>query len=383
MTIRPTRFVVGLELVALLAAAVVAVLSDGWSNWNLPLLATLTAVSIVSDLIAIKTRVSGVSVSASLMTIVLGAVLLGGAPAALMGVVTILAGWARYRYAGENLLINLVTYAWFPLIAGLVFHETVDAGAIETGSLGYYLLIVAVFVLALVIDFILIAGYSCYVERSSFLSKVQRGMLPVLPSELAASMLALGFAAAYIQAGAAAVALLSVIILTFQYVVGALLALPGPRRRARAARAPARRVPGRAALGAAADARPARPDDRAPQRRGRPLLARDRRPRRALGRRPGARALRRRSCTTSASSSSPTTSSSPAGASSRTPSGRRSRRTPTRARGSSRRSTATSRSARSSSPITSASTARATRAGSPTRRSPSSPRSSRSPTPTT
>ncbi len=79
------------------------------------------------------------------------------------------------------------------------------------------------FGLALVIDFILIAGYSCYVERSSFLSKVQRGLLPVLPSEAAASMLALGFAAAYIQAGAAAVALLSVIILTFQYVVGALL----------------------------------------------------------------------------------------------------------------------------------------------------------------
>jgi putative nucleotidyltransferase with HDIG domain len=223
MTERPTRLVIGLEVLALPAAVVVAVLSDGWSDWDLPLLATLTALSIISDLIAIETRVSRVAVSASLMTIVIGAVLLGGAPAALMGVVTILAGWIKHRYEAQHLLINLVTYAWFPLVAGVVFRATADASAIATGSLGFYLLIIAVFILALAIDFILIAGYSCYVERSSFVTKVQRGLLPVLPSELAASMLALGFAAAYVQAGTAAIVLLSVIILIFQYTVGALL----------------------------------------------------------------------------------------------------------------------------------------------------------------
>ena len=223
MTERPTRLALGLEVAALAAALVVSVLSDGWSDWDLPLLLTLTALSIVSDLIAIETRVSRVAVSASLMTIVIGAVLLGGAPAALMGVITIGAGWLKHRYELHHLLINLVTYAWFPLIAGIVFHVVSDAGGIDTGSLGFYLLIIAVFVLALAIDFALIAGYSCYVERSSFLTKVQRGLLPVLPSELAASMLALGFAAAYVQAGTAAVALLSVIILVFQYTVGALL----------------------------------------------------------------------------------------------------------------------------------------------------------------
>ena len=223
MTERPTRLAIGLEVAALAAALVVPVLSNGWSDWDLPLLLTLTALSIISDLIAIETRVSRVAVSASLMTIVIGAVLLGGAPAALMGVITIGAGWLKHRYELHHLLINLVTYAWFPLIAGIVFHVVADAGGIDTGSLGFYLLIIAVFVLALAIDFALIAGYSCYVERSSFLTKVQRGLLPVLPSELAASMLALGFAAAYVQAGTAAVALLSVIILVFQYTVGALL----------------------------------------------------------------------------------------------------------------------------------------------------------------
>ncbi len=222
-TQRPTRLAIGIELAALAGAAGVALASDGWSNWDLSLLATLTALSIVSDLIAIETRVNRTLVSASLMTIVIGAVLVGPAPAAVMGAVTILAGWVKHRYELDYLLINLVTYVWFPLIAGIAYHALADASGIALGDLGFYLLVVGVFILALAIDFVLIAGYSCYVERSSFQTKVQRGLLPVLPSELAASMLALGFAAAYVQAGTAAVALLSVIILVFQYVVGALL----------------------------------------------------------------------------------------------------------------------------------------------------------------
>jgi putative nucleotidyltransferase with HDIG domain len=223
VTERPSRLAIGFETAALVAAVIVAVLSDGWSNWDLPLLATLTALSIFSDLIAIETRVTRVHVSASLMTIVISAVLLGAAPAALMGVVTILAGWAKHRYSRNDLLINLVTYAWFPLVAAITYHAIADANGIVLGDLGFYLLVVGVFIVALAVDFVLVAGYSAYVERSSFISKVQRGLLPVLPSELAASMLALGFAAAYVQAGTAAVALLSVIILVFQYVVGALL----------------------------------------------------------------------------------------------------------------------------------------------------------------
>ena len=48
-----------------------------------------------------------------------------------MGVITILAGWLKHRYSRQDLLINLVTYAWFPLIAGIVFHAVADANGIE------------------------------------------------------------------------------------------------------------------------------------------------------------------------------------------------------------------------------------------------------------
>jgi len=139
-----------------------------------------------------------------------------------MGVVTILAGWVKHRYTLEDLQINLVTYSWFPLVAGVTFHAVSEAG-VETGSPAYYLLVFGVFVLALATDFAIIGGYSSYVERSSFASKVRRALLPVLPSELASAMLAIGVVFAYVQIGVEAVALLSVLILVFQYLVGALL----------------------------------------------------------------------------------------------------------------------------------------------------------------
>lgn len=219
---RPSKPVVALELTAVLAAGAVALLTDHLADWNLPLLATLTTLSIISDLIGIRTRVNQVTVSASLMTIVIAAVLLGGGPAAVMGVVTILAGWVKHRYTLEDLQINLVTYSWFPLVAGVTFHAVSEAG-VETGSPAYYLLVFGVFVLALATDFAIIGGYSSYVERSSFASKVRRALLPVLPSELASAMLAIGVVFAYVQIGVEAVALLSVLILVFQYLVGALL----------------------------------------------------------------------------------------------------------------------------------------------------------------
>jgi putative nucleotidyltransferase with HDIG domain len=223
MTERPTRGVVALEIVALAAAVTLCALVAGDSNWDLPLIATLLALSIISDLTAIETRVHRVAVSASFLAIVTAAVLVGASAAALIGVATILAGWARHRYPRDHLLINLVTYAWFPLLGGLAFHEITGSAGIGESDPAYYLLVFALFAFALAIDFTLIAAYSCYVERSQFSTKVRRGLLPLLPSELASAMLAVGVAFAAAEIGTAAVALFSVLVLVFQYLIGALL----------------------------------------------------------------------------------------------------------------------------------------------------------------
>ena len=123
---RPSKRVVTLELVALVAAVAVAVWRNGDSNWDLPLLAILLATSVAGDLTAVNTPTSRMSISSSFLTIVTATVFLGETPGAVIGVATIGAGWLRFRYARTTLLINLVTYAWFPLLSGIAFHASLQ-----------------------------------------------------------------------------------------------------------------------------------------------------------------------------------------------------------------------------------------------------------------
>jgi putative nucleotidyltransferase with HDIG domain len=220
---RPTRGVIKLELAALAAAVVLAVALNGSSNWNLPLLGVLLVAAVASDLTAVDTPASRVKVSSSFLAIVAATVFTGGTPAALLGVATIGAGWLRTRYSRTDLLINFVTYAWFPLLSGLAFHAVVTAtNTVQTDGL-FYLLVFGLFVVALAIDFTLIAVYSCYVEGSRIVAKVRRALVPLLPSELASALLAVGIAYLYVQIGLATVALFAIVLIIFQYLIGALM----------------------------------------------------------------------------------------------------------------------------------------------------------------
>ncbi len=220
---RPSNRVVTLELAALAAAVAVAFWSNGESNWDLPLLGILLATSVVGDLTAVDTPTSRVKISSSFLTIVTATVFLGATPAALIGVATIFAGWARFRYAATILLINLVTFAWFPLLSGIAFHASLqEIGIAQTDSL-FYLCVFGLFVIALAIDFILIAGYFSYAEGTRFSAKARRALVPLLPSELASALLAVGVAYLYVQFGLPTVALFAVVVIVFQYLIGALL----------------------------------------------------------------------------------------------------------------------------------------------------------------
>jgi putative nucleotidyltransferase with HDIG domain len=223
MTRRPTRAIFALEVAALAAAVAVGYLLDVDSNWDLVVLGTLLAMAILSDLTAIQTAASRLKISASFLAIVTALVFLGPTPAAVLGVLTILGGWPRDRYDAHYLLNNLVAYAWFPLLAGVAFHEAAEAtGATESDAL-FYLLVLGAFAIALVLNFTLVASYSCYLERSSFTAKVRRALVPILPSELASALLAVGIALAYAELGLPALALFGAVLLIFQRLIGALL----------------------------------------------------------------------------------------------------------------------------------------------------------------
>lgn len=221
-TKRPSPPVLALQLVGVVVAAAVAGWQASAANWDLALFGILLGFSVFSDLTAIATQ-SKVKISGSFLALVLAMVFLGGPPAALIGVVTILVGWIRWRDEWHYLLNNILTYALFPLAAGLGFKQLMDATGFNAGDAAFYALVFGVFLIALAINFSMIASYACYLERSSFLAKVRTALIPLLPSEIAAALMAVGIAFIYHQIGIAGVALFGVVLVTFQYLLGALL----------------------------------------------------------------------------------------------------------------------------------------------------------------
>jgi putative nucleotidyltransferase with HDIG domain len=219
----PSRRVIGLELVALAAAVVLAVWANRDSNWDLPLFVVLLTSSVVGDLTALDAPTRSGAISSSFLAIFVAAVLLGPTPASLIAVATILVGWLRFRYARPVLLINLVDYAWFPLLSGIAFDRALQASGVAQTDPIFYLFVFGLFVVALAIDFVLIAGYFSYVEGTSLWTKARRALSPLLPSELASALLAVGVAYLYVQLGLGTVALFAVVVLVFQNLIGALV----------------------------------------------------------------------------------------------------------------------------------------------------------------
>jgi putative nucleotidyltransferase with HDIG domain len=220
---RPTKLVIAIQVVGLVAACVVGVLTAGTGNWDMALFGILLAFSIFSGLTSISTS-QKLKLSGSFLPMVFAMVFLGGPPAALVAVSTmVVITFAGQRKAAHYVLNNLLTFATFPLASGLAFHWVTTRAGITDSDPAFYALILGVFGLALVIDFALIASYSCYLQRTSFLGAIRNAFLPVLPSELAAALMAVGIAYLYVEVGLGAIALFGVVLVTFQYLLGALL----------------------------------------------------------------------------------------------------------------------------------------------------------------
>ena len=218
---RPSRTVVAVMIAALFATVVAGVLLADTANWDLGLMVVLLSFCLFSDLTAVTVQ-SRMKISGSFLALVVAMVLLGGTPAALIGVATILVGWARWRERWDYLINNTLTYALFSLAGGVLFKELANLLAVGSDDALFYLLIFGLFQFALAINFLMVAGYGCYVERTPFKEKLVL-LPPVLPSEFASAMLAVAVAFIYHVIGIAAIALFGVVLVTFQYLLGQLI----------------------------------------------------------------------------------------------------------------------------------------------------------------
>jgi putative nucleotidyltransferase with HDIG domain len=210
------------ELVGLGCAAVLAVRVAGDGAWKPALLVTLAGFSVFGDLRAIEAGTK-VKISGSFLSLVLAMVFLGGAQAALIGVVTIAICWFRWRESPSDLVNNLLAYAWFPLLGGLVFHAVASGtGTGQTDGL-FYVLVFATFLFALGVNFLLIAAHRWLVEGDTIVLQFRKLVVPVFSSEVAVALVAAGTAFLYVHLGLAAIALFGVVLFTYQHLIARML----------------------------------------------------------------------------------------------------------------------------------------------------------------
>ncbi len=219
---RPSKFIVTLQVAGLALVGAVSALTAGSANWDFGFLAILLAFSLVSDATAITTT-SKLMLSGSFLPMMLAIVFLGGAPAALIGLLTIGVDWLRNRTSSDVLVNNLLAFSMAPLATSLTFHYAVTSAGISDSDPAFYALVLSGFALALAINFSLIAAYACYLDNSSFVARIRTALVPMLPSELAAALMSVGVVYLYINVGLASIAFFGVVLFTFQYLLGALL----------------------------------------------------------------------------------------------------------------------------------------------------------------
>jgi diguanylate cyclase (GGDEF)-like protein len=212
-----------LHCAALAAAAAVVVLTTKSDRWDLTSLFLIAAFTIIGDLSSIETGSRKMRVSSSFLGLMLAAVLLGGGPAALVGALTICCGWFRSREAGHYFRNNLVTYVWMALLAGLFFHAVARAAHFDSDDLGYYLLTFITFALALGLNFVMVAGYQRHLDGSSIRQKFAEAFAPIIASELFSALLTMFAVYVAVRLGKTGIALLGLVVVIFQYLVGELL----------------------------------------------------------------------------------------------------------------------------------------------------------------
>jgi putative nucleotidyltransferase with HDIG domain len=210
------------EVLVLVAAGLIAAADSSAADWRPPeLFAVLLALALGSDLLAVQHRAQ--RISGSFLALVLAMALLGPAPAATIGVASVLVDQLRARNQLPRLITNLATYATFPLVGGLLIQWAAGAFDVRDDDLAFLVLIFAGFLVANLLNFLGIAGDYVFHSRGSLAHEFRTIFLPVLPSELVSGVLCALVAFAYVKSGFAALSLLAVVLVTFQYLLRELL----------------------------------------------------------------------------------------------------------------------------------------------------------------
>jgi putative nucleotidyltransferase with HDIG domain len=162
------------------------------------------------------------------IALVLAMSLLGPAPAMSFGVAVIVVSSVRRRLPWELALNNVLTLATYPFVGAmtmrLAFGDVHDPHNVATTrGVTFALLVFAVFMVALVVNFGLIALHYKLTEGRSLIRQTRELFIPFLPGETAAAALAATLAVAYTNLGFPVLLGAVLVLVIFQVLTRALL----------------------------------------------------------------------------------------------------------------------------------------------------------------
>jgi putative nucleotidyltransferase with HDIG domain len=208
--------ILGAQLAALSVSLVTAASLSASADWEpAALLVVLFALAVASDVMSVEMR--GVRVSGAFLSVVLAMLLLGPAPAMVIGIAATLVDAVRARRPFVKVLNDAAVWAVFPLIGGLMAQALLPDAARD--GVWFCAVVVLVFMTTNVVNFLLVALYYRVTDGIRMRSSVSSVYLTVLPSEFATALLTAAVAYGYARVGIGALALAAVVLFVFQYLI--------------------------------------------------------------------------------------------------------------------------------------------------------------------
>jgi putative nucleotidyltransferase with HDIG domain len=171
--------------------------------------------------------VRGQHMSAGFVAQVLAMSLLGPAPAVAIAVAAAISISVGRQLPLSAWLNNLVTFAVFPLVGGLLAQALIgnvhDPANQLTHGASFALAVFAVFFVAITLDFIGIALDNMVVENRRLTAQVRDVLIPMLPGLVATGALTSLLAVAYTNLGTSVLFGSVLVIVIFQYLMMALM----------------------------------------------------------------------------------------------------------------------------------------------------------------
>jgi putative nucleotidyltransferase with HDIG domain len=198
-------------------SAIAAVALSRSDDWDLGLFLLLLGLAVASEAFRIVTK--RITVSAAFLALVLAMTLMGPAPAAALGVLSMVFSCIHRRSPLQSWVANLSTYAFFPLAGGVAFDLLGGHDLLYSSPATYVVLVFGIFMVTNILNFALIAIDFRVFEGWVVWTSFRQIYAPVLPVEFATGLLTAGVAFAYQGRNVAAIGLLAVVGLVFQYLL--------------------------------------------------------------------------------------------------------------------------------------------------------------------